>query len=90
VDIDYGGGVMDLLEVYQKSVRVITFLKEHPGSGVAGHGVSLNEIARALRIKRSDIYPVIDYLLKEGYIARPDESNNGLFRLTNKALMLYR
>lgn len=79
---------MNRLETYQKSVRVIIYLKTHSSGGVAASGVGLNEIARSLRIKSADIYPIIDYLLKEGYIARPDNSNDGLFRLTSKALIL--
>jgi len=79
---------MNLLEIYQNSVWVITYLKKHPRGGAAGHGVNLDEIAQALRIQKADIYPVIDYLLKEGYIARPDKSNDGLFRLTYKASII--
>jgi len=76
---------MDLLETYQKSVWVIRYLKKHQ-RGVASPGVNIDEIARAFRIKRADIYPAIDYLIKEGYVVRPDESNDGLIRLTYKAL----
>ncbi len=78
---------MDLLETYQKSVWVITYLKKHPRGGASGHGVTLNEITRSLKVKRADIYPVIDYLIIEGFIERPDESNDGMFRLTYKSLI---
>ncbi len=37
-------------------------------------------------LKRSDIYPAIDYLIKEGYVVRPDMSNDGFIRVTYKAL----
>ena len=79
---------MDLLDTYQKSVLIIEYLKKHRGGGVASPGVNIDDIARALRIKRSDIYPVIDYLIKEGHITRPDGRNDSLFRLTYKALTL--
>lgn len=83
---------MDLLETYQKSVWVITYLKKHPRGGASGHGVTLNEITRSLKVKRADIYPVIDYLIIdyliiEGFIERPDESNDSLFKLTHKGLV---
>jgi DNA-binding MarR family transcriptional regulator len=77
---------MDLLETYQKSIWVIKYLKRNPSGRVTGPGVSIDEIARALRMKSADIYPAIDYLIKEGYVVRPDEGNNGLIRLTYKAL----
>ncbi len=82
------GSAMEILEVYKLSVRVITYLKEHPGGGVEGHGINLDKIARALRVKRSEVFPVIDYLLKEGYIARSGKSNDGLFRISYKSLIL--
>lgn len=78
---------MDLLEIYQKSVWVITYLKKHPRGGAIGQGVSLDEIVRTIRLKRKDVYPVIDYLIKEGFIERPDESNDSPFRLTHKGLV---
>jgi DNA-binding MarR family transcriptional regulator len=78
---------MDLLEIYQKSVWVVKYLKNHPRGRASGNGVTLNEITRALRVKRADIYPVIDYLIKEGFIERPEEGNDGVFRLTHKALI---
>jgi DNA-binding MarR family transcriptional regulator len=85
--ISIKGVTVDILEIYQKSVWVITYLKKHPRGGSSGHGVTLNEITRALNIKRADIYPVIDYLIQEGFIERPNESNDNLFRLTYKALI---
>ena len=75
---------MNILETYQKSAWIITHLKKHPRGGAIGQGVNLDEIVRAIRLKRKDIYPVIDYLIKEGFIERPDESNDSLFRLTHK------
>ncbi|HXG31551.1 MAG TPA: hypothetical protein VNK81_07890 [Thermodesulfobacteriota bacterium] len=79
---------MNILEIYQKSVYVVTYLNSHPGGGVTGPGVGLDEIARSLRLRRRDIYPVIDYLLKEGYIVRSHGSNDVVFRLTYKALTI--
>ena len=78
---------MNILETYQKSVWIITYLKKHPRGGAIGQGVNLDEIVRAIRLKRKDIYPVIDYLIKEGFIEIPDESNDSLFRLTHKGLV---
>ena len=49
---------MDLLETYQKSVWIITYLKKLPRGGAVGQGVNLDDIVRAIRLKRKDIYPV--------------------------------
>ena len=78
---------MDILETYQKSVWIITYLKKRPRGGAIGQGDSLDEIVRAIRLKRKGIYPVIDYLIIEGFIERPDESNDSLFKLTHKGLV---
>mgnify|MGYP001566730282 CR=1 FL=1 len=78
---------MNILETYQKSAWIITYLKKHPRGAAIDQGVSLDEIVRAIRLKRKDIYPVIDYLIKEGFIERPDVSNDGMFRLTYKSLI---
>ena len=78
---------MNILETYQKSVWIITYLKKRTRGGAIDQGVSLDEIVRAIRLKRKDVYPVIDYLIKEGFIERPDVSNDGMFRLTYKSLI---
>ena len=78
---------MNILETYQKSVWIITYLKKRTRGGAIGQGDSLDEIVRAIRLKRKDIYPVIDCLIKEGFIERPDVSNDSLFRLTHKGLV---
>ncbi len=78
---------MNILETYQKSVWIITYLKKHPRGGAIGQGVSLDETVRAIRLKRKNVYWVIDYLIEEGFIERPDESNDSLFKLTHKGLV---
>ena len=78
---------MNILETFQKSVWITTYLKKHPRGGAIGQGVSLDEIVRAIRLKRKNVYPVIDYLIEEGFIERPDESNDSLFKLTHKGLV---
>ena len=78
---------MNILETYQKSVWIITYLKKRPRGGAIDQGVSLDEIVRAIRLKRKNVYPVIGYLIKEGFIERPDESNDSLFKLTHKGLV---